>query len=93
MLTYLEACAQEYQAKLRAEGQVKGLVKGRAEVLDENKISVCKRAERRFGAVAATDLARWIEGIEDGARLWEIVDLIFDCEDASEFAARLRQIA
>ncbi len=85
MLTYLEACAQEYQAKLRAEGRV--------EALDEDKVSLCKLAERRFGVVAATDLARWIEGIDAAARLWEIVELIFDCEDASEFAARLREIA
>ncbi len=49
MLTYLEACAQEYQARLRAEGRVEGRVEGRAEALDENKVCLCKRAERRFG--------------------------------------------
>ena len=87
MLTYLEACAQEYQAKLRAEGRAEG----RVENLQEQRSGLCRLAQRRFGADAATALARRIEGIDDSARLWEIGDLIVDCGDAGEFAARLRE--
>ena len=83
MLTYLEACAQEYQARLRAEG--------RAEGLQEQRSGLCRLAQRKFGAAAATDLARWIEGVDDSASLWEIGDLIIDCSEAGEFTARLRE--
>jgi len=96
MLTYIEACAQEYRAKLRAEGHVEGHVEGRAEEraewLREQRSGLCRLALRKFGAAAATGLAEQIGGIEDSARLWEIGDLIIDCSNAAEFAARLREI-
>ena len=88
MLTYLEACAQEYQAKLRAEGRVEG----RAELLQEQRSGLCRLAQRKFGADAATALARRIDGIDDSGALWELGDLIIDCGDAQEFAARLLEI-
>ena len=74
MLTYLEACAQEYQAKLRAEGRVEGL--------EEQRSGLCRLAQRKFVFAAATNLTRRIEGIDDSAPLWEIGDLIIDCSDA-----------
>ncbi len=83
MLTYLETCAQEYQARLRAEGRTEGL--------QEQRSGLCRLAQRKFGAAAATDLARWIEGVDDSASLWEIGDLIIDCSEAGEFTARLRE--
>ena len=92
MLAHLEACAQEYQAKLRAERRVEGREEGRVEVLQEQRSGLCRLAQRRFGATAATDFARRIEGIDDFARLWEIGNLISDCGGAGEFAARLREI-
>ncbi len=88
MLTYLEACAQEYQAKLRAEGRVEG----RAELLQEQRSGLCRLAQRKFGADAATALARRVDGIDDSGALWELGDLIIDCGDAREFAARLLEI-
>ena len=86
-LTYLEACAQEYQAKLRAEGRAEG----RVEILQEQRSGLCRLAQRKFGADAATALARRIDGIDDSGALWELGDLIIDCCDAGEFAARLRE--
>ncbi|MDE0101824.1 MAG: Rpn family recombination-promoting nuclease/putative transposase [Bryobacterales bacterium] len=88
MLTYIEACAQEYRAKLRAEGGAEA----RAEGLQDQRVGLCRRAQREFGAAAATDLAKRIEGINDSAQLWEIGDLIIDCSDAGEFGATLREI-
>ena len=84
MLTYLEACAQEYQAKLRAEG--------RAEGLKEQKSSLCRQARRKFGAAAATNLARRMEDIDNSAPLWDISDLIVDYVDTGDFEAKLRKI-
>ena len=80
MLTYIEACAQEYRAELRAQG------------LQDQRVGLCRQAQRKFGAAAATDLSTRIESINDSAQLWEIGDLIIDCSDAGEFAARLRDI-
>ena len=80
MLTYIEACAQEYRAELRAQG------------LQDQRVGLCRQAQRKFGAAAATYLATRIENINDSAQLWEIGDLIIDCSDAGEFAARLRDI-
>ena len=88
MLTYLEACAQEYQAKLRAQGRAEGRVEG----LEEQRSGLCRLAQRKFVFAAATNLTRRIEGIDDSAPLWEIGDLIIDCSDAGEFAARLREV-
>ena len=92
MLTYIEACAQEYRAKLRAEGRAEARAEARAEGLQEQRSGLCRLAQRRLGATAAKDLARRIEGIDDSAQLWEMVDLIFDCSDADEFATRLREL-
>ena len=88
MLTYIEACAQEYRAKLRAEARAEA----RAEGLQAQRSGLCRLAQRRLGATAAKDLARRTEGIDDSAQLWEMVDLIFDCSDADEFATRLREL-
>ena len=80
MLTYIAAYAQGYRAKLCAETQAEGL--------QEQRNRLCHLARRRLKAAAAKDLARRIEGIDDTAPLREMVDLIFDCSVAGEFAAR-----
>ena len=88
MLTYIEACAQEYRAKLRAEAVPRPVPK------------VCKIKGSVFAAKPSENSGpplrptwrRRIEGINDSAPLWEIGDLIIDCSDAGEFVKRLREI-
>ena len=78
----------KYQAKLRAEGRAEGRVEG----LEEQRSGLCRLAQRKFGFAAATNVARRIDSIDDSAPLWEIGDLVIDCGDAGEFAARLREV-
>lgn len=88
---------EEGRAKGRAEGRAEGRSEGRraaeADARREQRATLARLAERKFGADAAKDLATLLEGVSDPERLAGVADLIIDCANGRSFLDRVAESA
>ena len=85
MITELMEILSEREVQWRAEGQARGRVLGRAEVIR-------RQAARKFDVATAERLAEQLQAIADPERVVEVGEWLIECEDADELFNRMESL-
>lgn len=73
--------------------RIKGLERGRAEGLAEERALLSRQTARKFDAGTAARVAELLDGLDDPERLAEVGEQVIDCDTGAELLARVERAA